>query len=98
MTKTKKLLDQIAKGPQTVEQIAEATGYPRKAVLYALRAMRFSGDVKTAPELHTLSAKGKAHREEISKPKETKSKFTGMVAQSIRTNANSVFNLAGAMQ
>ena len=106
MTKTKLLLDQLAKGPQTAEEIAEATGYHLNVIRRAIWNMRFSGYIDTAPETYTLSPKGTVRQ--MTKPKTPKADLdrraakrraeikdaSGMVERSIRANADSaLFNL-----
>jgi hypothetical protein len=105
MTKTKKFLDALASGPHTLESLAEATGLEIEYVRRSIWNMRFLGYIDTKPETYALTAKGTVRQmtkpktpkavldKKAAKRKERPKDYSGMVERSIRTNANSVFNL-----
>lgn len=66
-TKTKQVLDQLAKAPQTLEQLVEATGLDIEEVRRAIWWTRFNGFLHTEPEVYSLTAKGQV--KQMRKPK-----------------------------
>lgn len=108
-TKTKQVLDELAKGSHTMESLAEATGMDMEAVRRAIWNMRYHGYIDTVPETYSLTAKGTVRQ--MVRPKTPRATLdkkvarrrekreldsSGIVATAMRTVPSSVFNL-GAM-
>jgi hypothetical protein len=108
MTKTKRMLDLLAQGSQTMESLAEATGMEIEQVRRSIWNMRFLGYIETKPETYVLSAKGTVRQmtktktpkavidKKIARRRERREESSaGIVANAMRNVPSSVFQLGG---
>ena len=58
MTKVRKVLDELAKEAQTLEQLVEATGLDIEEVRRVIWWTRFNGILHTQPEVYSLTPRG----------------------------------------
>ncbi len=114
MTKTKRVLNQLAKGAGSALQLAEATGIDVDEVRRVLSALKFKECIATTPVMYTLTPRGQVkqkrrpktpsaviakkviqRRERVEKAKRPLFDSGGMVANTIKSQPTSVFQLGG---